>query len=102
MSRSWLDQDILYLRNNIRKDTYKQIAKKLKRSERAIKMKALHMGIASKKPHWLKKDEKQLRNLIRLDSKHNTYTKIAAIMHRSRFSIASKIKRLGLKINYIQ
>ena len=92
MNRRWKAKEVAYLLKNRHNIRYREIAKRLKRSERSVKMKALHIGLASKKPRWLKSEEIRLKYLL---GKYDTYTQIGLKMKRSRYSIAAKGKRLG-------
>jgi len=62
-------------------------------------MKAIHKGIAEKKQLWTYDEVKSLKNRVKTAE---SYTLIGIDLGRSRHSVASKARRLGVKRKTIQ
>lgn len=93
MIKKWTMREICYLKRYKSSHGYAKISKKLKRTIRSLRMKAIRLGIVFHKPKWTKAEERLLR---RYTQKYMTYTEIGLSMKRSRYSIASKVRRMGL------
>ena len=91
-SRVWLKDEDDLLKKMYRKKTKQYIAKKLGRTEAAIRHRVCVIGITNKSISWSSQDEKLLKTLWSKESPSD----IAKIIGRSVSSITNRAFKLGL------
>ena len=91
--RNWTKKEIEFLRKNIENVSYKDIALRLNRTEKAVMVKATKLNLINRGSNWTKGEEKLLIDNIDL-----TIYELIFILERSEKSIRHKANELGLKI----
>lgn len=97
--RPWLPEEEDLLRKEYGKVRGRDLAGKLGRSVRAIRVRALHLGLAESRPRsspiqpWTAKEDKLLRKLYGT----LTYDEIAERMDRTLLSVQGRVRVLGIQ-----
>jgi len=89
-SKRWSNEEVEYLKKNIRKRTVEQIAKKLGRSVSSVQNKCTRSGIY--KERW--SDEE--KDFLREYAGEKSVSWIARKLKRGRYAVEQKINRMGM------
>ena len=92
--RRWTKEEIRIVLKYYHQLTYRQLARKVKRSPKAIRLKSLEFGLQkAKKTWWTEVEIKRLKELYRNHSSKD----VAHRMKRTVRSVEIKAFKLGLK-----
>lgn len=92
----WSEEKIEFLKENIHKYTYKELAKELKISYSSVAAKALELGLTTpyKQSHmWTEEEERFLKENYRT----MTMTEMKIKLKRSKSAISGKLRCMGLR-----
>lgn len=92
-NKSWSGSDLNWLKANYKRFTYKEIARKLGRTELAIKTITVIKGWAKPKPKWREDEICVLKDMYGRISSDDLSKRLG----KSKNSIICKAHRLGIK-----
>ncbi|MBS4211810.1 hypothetical protein [Neobacillus rhizophilus] len=87
----WTEEEIEFLVSNIDMLTYEEISQKLKRSVKAVMIKASKLGLVTNGSKWSEKEDSLLMQYSR-----KTIEEIAFILDRSPKAIKHRLNKLGI------
>ena len=92
--REWSDDEIKFLKRNIEYLTYKEIAKRLNKSEKAVMVKATKMSLIRTHTSWSKIEEE-----ILVSNSNLSIYDLVFLLQRSEKSIKHKANELGIRVS---
>ncbi|MBQ8993958.1 MAG: hypothetical protein IJ085_07605 [Turicibacter sp.] len=93
--RNWTDEELYFLKNNIDRLSYDEIAKHLNRTSKAVQVKAIKSKLVRYSSRWTQAQE----NLL-IEYQHLPIYTLSFLLERTTRSIEHRAKELGLKIGY--
>jgi len=97
MKKKWSEEEEIFLKNNIKKITVKEISDKLNRPINGVTLKAFKLGIKIRK--WSKEEDELL---IQLYPNYPSKKLIEFFINRSESAILNRGYILGLQCNYLE